>query len=92
MRGFMVGRRGMSKSWPGLGMILAVGILPATVAKGAEKPIRFDRDIRPLLSEHCFACHGPGKQEAGLRLDDGPAALAPLELSLIHISEPTRPY
>ncbi len=79
MRGFMVGRRGMSKSWPGLGMILAVGILPATVTKGAEKPIRFDRDIRPLLSEHCFACHGPGKQEAGLRLDDGPAALAPLE-------------
>ena len=52
---------------------LFLGTLPAA---GAEKPIRFDRDIRPLLSEHCYACHGPGKQEAGLRLDDGAAATA----------------
>lgn len=31
--------------------------------------ILFNRDIRPVLSEHCYACHGPGEQEAGLRLD-----------------------
>ena len=40
---------------------------------------RFDRDVEPILSEHCFACHGPGKQEAGLRLDSLDAASRPLE-------------
>ncbi|MFM7075272.1 MAG: c-type cytochrome domain-containing protein, partial [Planctomycetaceae bacterium] len=57
------------------GLVLPAG--PATVF-AADKPIRFDRDIRPLLSEHCFACHVPGKQEAELRLDDGAAATAAL--------------
>ncbi len=33
--------------------------------------IQFNRDIRPLLSENCLACHGPdpGSRKAGLRLD-----------------------
>ena len=35
----------------------------------ADDAVSFDRDIRPLLARKCFACHGPGKQEAGLRLD-----------------------
>ena len=29
----------------------------------------FERDIEPLLSSHCYSCHGPKKQESGLRLD-----------------------
>jgi cytochrome c553 len=29
----------------------------------------FEKQVRPLLVQHCIACHGPTKQKAGLRLD-----------------------
>jgi hypothetical protein len=29
----------------------------------------FNREVRPILVEHCFSCHGPEKQKSGLRLD-----------------------
>jgi mono/diheme cytochrome c family protein len=35
----------------------------------------FEKQIRPVLVEHCVNCHGPAKQKGGLRLDSG-AALA----------------
>jgi hypothetical protein len=46
----------------------------AAGAARADAPFRFDRDIRPILAENCYACHGPGTQEAGLRLDSAEAA------------------
>ena len=43
--------------------------------------VDFAREIRPLLSENCFACHGPdsNKRKAGLRLDQKESAFGKAE-------------
>ncbi len=43
--------------------------------------IEFNRDVRPILSDKCYACHGPdqGQRKAGLRLDREDSATAKLK-------------
>ncbi|HRV82422.1 MAG TPA: DUF1549 domain-containing protein, partial [Planctomycetota bacterium] len=46
---------------------------------GVQEPaneLDFERDVLPILREHCFDCHGPYRQKAGLRLDQRAAAMA----------------
>ena len=53
--------------------LFVVACLSAFFARAKEKPglIQFNRDIRPILADNCFTCHGPdkNKRKADLRLD-----------------------
>ena len=61
-----------------------LAILLAGRAVPADSELDFNRDVRPILSDRCFACHGPDHEDrqAGLRLDDRAAAIAALDSGL----------
>jgi hypothetical protein len=71
--------------------VLALPLFCALLA--AAEPVDFNRDVRPILSDRCFGCHGPDAnkgRKAGLRLDEfegatkklksGDVAIAPGDL------------
>jgi len=85
MRAKVIGRLGDVRQWYAMAAPLRaagaaarlvacaamlVWMLPG-LALGQERTIDFRRDVRPILSNHCFQCHGPdaANREAGLRLD-----------------------
>ena len=65
----------------GAALILLVLWSPVIGAQKDVSKIDFNRDIRPILSDHCYACHGPDekKRKGGLRLDQPEEALKTLK-------------
>ena len=51
--------------------LLAIGLGVTTSLRAGEK-VDYLRDVKPILSVRCYACHGPLHQKSGLRLDTAP--------------------
>ena len=68
----------------GILICLVAALVPNPLqAAGPEEspPLDFNRDIRPILADNCYACHGPDQNQrmAGLRLDSRDSALGRLD-------------
>jgi mono/diheme cytochrome c family protein len=53
--------------------ILLFGVV--SVSARADEPVDFARDVMPIFAANCHRCHGPEKQEGGLKLHRGADAL-----------------
>lgn len=58
--------------------LLLVFLCQVSTSAGAENKVDFAREVRPILSKKCLACHGPDDEhrQANLRLDTRDGALA----------------
>ncbi len=62
-------------------------VAPTMASPAAAAAPQYNRDVRPILANHCFKCHGPDEQarQAGLRLDQRDAALAAADSGAVAI-------
>ena len=51
------------------GAASAADIDTSKLPPAATRPIDFAKDVQPIFAESCYGCHGPKRQEAGLRFD-----------------------
>src|SRR5687768_7612514 len=68
-----------------LGLLIAMSVAgffvqaaefdPAKLPPAAARKVNFTTDVKPILESRCYDCHGPKKQESGLRWDKKSAAI-----------------
>src|SRR5216684_8400038 len=58
-------------------LLLAFGVLGLGSCVVRADEIEYNRDIRPILTENCFRCHGPAARKGGFRLDVREEAVKP---------------
>lgn len=85
-------RTSFERSWSTLRATLAalaLAVAVPTAALGTDgaavQPISFNRDIRPILADTCWHCHGPGRQEGGVRFDMRQSATVESESGIVPI-------
>ena len=68
----------MAGSVPYIGAMPLASIVASSALASQLAPVDYNRDIRPILSQHCLACHGfdANARKAGLRLDRAEFAYA----------------
>ncbi len=71
------GRLTRPLQWVGWFVVLCCLTAASGVGALAEERLEYNRDIRPILADNCFACHGPDSaaRKADLRLDQREAAI-----------------
>ena len=69
-------------------LCFVIAFLICTAPAAAQDKVQFNRDIRPILSNACFKCHGPdaAERKAGLRLDDRDQATRAAESGAIPVA------
>ena len=65
-------------------VVLLANLFNARHLPAGDPPLRFNRDVRPILAEQCLSCHGPDarRRASGLRLDVEASAKATLDSGL----------
>ena len=67
---------GMRVPFLWIGLAGAALSAPAQIPPATTDPVDFDSQVRPLLEQRCYACHGEAIAQNGLRLDRRDSALA----------------
>ena len=78
-----------------------IWLLVSLLAGGARAEVDYRRDVKPILQTRCVSCHGPRRQQGGLRLDtaaalrrggnEGPALIAgqaAVSLIVLRVTDP----